>query len=138
MSETVIAQSLKEHYGFTYREHFDAMFRRNALFVKDGDANDTKVRWTNADIAGANEAGKKVFLHVFTDLEGIKRDHDYRKEVAKVFPQSHPELDGAGSEWHAVPLASIPSAHIEHYKTHKDTNFNLAIRPIVEWLQESL
>lgn len=136
MSETVIAQSLKEHYGFTYREHFDAMFRRNALFVKDGDANDTKVRWTNADIAGANEAGKKVPLHVFTDLEGIQRDHDYRKEVAKVFPQSHPELDGAGSEWHAVPLTSIPGEHIEHYKTHKDTNFNLAIRPIVEWLQD--
>jgi uncharacterized phage-like protein YoqJ len=133
---TVIAQSLKEHYGFTYREHFDAMFRRNALFVKDGDANDTKVRWTNADIAGANEAGKKVPLHVFTDLEGIKRDHDYRKEVAKVFPQSHPELDGAGSEWHAVPLTLIPSEHIDHYKTHKDINFNLAIRPIVEWLQD--
>jgi hypothetical protein len=136
MSETIISQSLKEHYGFTYREHFDAMFRRNALFVKDGDANDTKVRWTNADIAGANEAGKKVPLHVFTDLEGIKRDHDYRKEVAKVFPQSHPELDGAGSEWHAVPLALIPSEHIDHYKTHKDLNFNLAIRPIVEWLQD--
>jgi uncharacterized phage-like protein YoqJ len=136
MSETIIAQSLKEHYGFTYREHFDAMFRRNALFVKDGDANDTKVRWTNADIAGANEAGKKVSLHVFTDLEGIKRDHDYRKEVAKVFPQSHPELDGAGSEWHAVPLTLIPSEHIDHYKTHKDINFNLAIRPIVEWLQD--
>lgn len=136
MSETIISQSLKEHYGFTYREHFDAMFRRNALFVKDGDANDTKVRWTNADIAGANEAGKKVSLHVFTDLEGIKRDHDYRKEVAKVFPQSHPELDGAGSEWHAVPLALIPTEHIEHYKNHKDTNFNLAIRPIVEWLQD--
>jgi len=136
MSETIISQSLKEHYGFTYREHFDAMFRRNALFVKDGDANDTKVRWTNADIAGANEAGKKVPLHVFTDLEGIKRDHDYRKEVAKVFPQSHPELDGAGSEWHAVPLAVIPSEHIDHYKTHRDLNFNLAIRPIVEWLQD--
>jgi hypothetical protein len=136
MSETVISQSLKEHYGFTYREHFDAMFRRNALFVKDGDANDTKVRWTNADIAGANEAGKKVPIHVFTDLEGIKRDHDYRKEVAKVFPQSHPELDGAGHEWHAVPLTSIPGEHIDHYKTHKDTNFNLAIRPIVEWLQD--
>jgi hypothetical protein len=136
MNETIVAQSLKEHYGFTYREHFDAMFRRNALFVKDGDANDTKVRWTNADIAGANEAGKKVPLHVFTDLEGIKRDHDYRKEVAKVFPQSHPELDGAGSEWHAVPLALIPSEHINHYKTHRDSNFNLAIRPIVEWLQD--
>jgi hypothetical protein len=136
MSETIISQSLKEHYGFTYREHFDAMFRRNALFVKDGDANDTKVRWSNADIAGANEAGKKVPLHVFTDLEGIKRDHDYRKEVAKVFPQSHPELDGAGSEWHAVPLALIPSEHIDHYRTHKDSNFNLAIRPIVEWLQD--
>jgi uncharacterized phage-like protein YoqJ len=136
MSETIISQSLKEHYGFTYREHFDAMFRRNALFVKDGDANDTKVRWTNADIAGANEAGKKVPLHVFTDLEGIKRDHDYRKEVAKVFPQSHPELDGAGSEWHAVPLALIPNEHIDHYKTHRDSNFNLAIRPIVEWLQD--
>jgi hypothetical protein len=136
MSETIISQSLKEHYGFTYREHFDAMFRRNALFVKDGDANDTKVRWTNADIAGANEAGKKVPLHVFTDLEGIKRDHDYRKEVAKVFPQSHPELDGAGSEWHAVPLSSIPTEYIEHYKIHKDANFNLAIRPIVEWLQD--
>jgi len=136
MSETIISQSLKEHYGFTYREHFDAMFRRNALFVKDGDANDTKVRWTNADIAGANEAGKKVPLHVFTDLEGIKRDYNYRKEVAKVFPQSHPELDGAGSEWHAVPLALIPTEHIEHYKTHKDTNFNLAVRPIVDWLQD--
>lgn len=136
MSETIIARSLKEHYGFTYREHFDAMFRRNALFVKDGDANDTKVRWTNADIAGANEAGKKVPLHVFTDLEGIKRDHDYRKEVAKVFPQSHPELDGAGTEWHAVPLSLIPADCIEHYQIHKDTDFDLAILRIRDWLQD--
>ena len=136
MSETVIAQSLKEHYGFTYREHFRSMFDRKALFIKDGDANDTEVRWENPDIAGANEAGKKIPLYVFKDLEGIKRDHDYRPELSKVFPRSHPELDGHGKEWHAVPLDLIPGEHIEHYKTHKDTNFNLAIRPIVEWLQD--
>jgi hypothetical protein len=136
MAETIISQSIKEHYGFTYREHFDAMLRRGALFIKDGDANNTEERWTNSDIAGANEASKKIKLHVFSDLEGIKRDHDYRKDLLKVFSRSHPELDGHGKEWHAVPLALIPSEHIEHYKAHKDTNFNLAIRPIVAWLQD--
>jgi uncharacterized phage-like protein YoqJ len=136
MSETIISQSLKEHYGFTYREHFDAMLRRKALFIKDGDANDTEVRWTNADIAGANEAGGKVKLYVFNDLEGINRDYDYRPELSKVFPRSHPELDGHGKEWHAVPLALIPTEHIEHYSTHKDSNFDLAVQPIVEWLQD--
>lgn len=135
MSETIISQSLKEHYGFTYREHFDAMLRRKALFIKDGDANDTDLRWTNADIAGANEAGGKVKLYVFNDLEGIDRDYDYRPELSKIFPRSHPELDGHGKEWHAVPLALIPTEHVEHYKIHKDTNFNLAVRPIIDWLQ---
>jgi len=136
MSEIIISQSPKEHYGFTYREHFDAMFRRKALFIKDGDANNTEERWTNSDIAGANEASKKVKLHVFADLEGIKRDHDYRKDLLKVFSRSHPELDGHGKEWHAVPLALIPNEHIEHYKAHKDTDFNLAVQPIIDWLQD--
>ena len=119
MSETVIAQSLKEHYGFTYREHFRSMFDRKALFIKDGDANDTEVRWENPDIAGANEAGKKIPLYVFKDLEGIKRDHDYRPELSKVFPRSHPELDGHGKEWHAVPLDLIPGEHIELQNTQR-------------------
>ena len=136
MSETVIAQSIKEHYGFTYREHFDAMFRRKALFIKDGDANNTEVRWTNADIAGANEAGGKIKLYVFNDLEGINRDYDYRSELSKVFPRSHPELDGHGKEWQAVPLSLIPNELIEHYTAHNDTNFNLAVRPIIDWLQD--
>ena len=135
MSDTTLFTSLKEHYGFTYREHFDAMFRRKALFIKDGDANDTEVRWTNPDIAGANEASKKVPLYIFNDLEGIKRDYDYRKELVKIFPQSHDELDGYGQEWHAVPLMSIPNENIEYYQKHKDTNFDLAVRPIIDWLQ---
>lgn len=136
MTENILPRSIKEHYGFTYREHFDAMIRRKALFVKDGDANDTEVRWTNADIAGANEAGGKVKLYVFNDLEGINRDYDYRPELSKVFPRSHPELDGHGKEWHAVPLSLIPNDHVEHYIAHKDTNFELAIRPIVSWVQD--
>jgi hypothetical protein len=128
--------SIKEHYGFTYREHFDAMYRRKALFIKDGDANDTKVRWKNSDIAGANEAGRKVELHILNDLEGINRDYDYRKEVAKVFPQNHPELDGYGTEWHAVPLQLIPHDHLEHYNKYSNKDFNFAIKPIVNWLQD--
>lgn len=136
MTETITSQSIKEHYGFTYREHFDAMLRRGALFIKDGDANDTEARWMNSDIAGANEAGSKVKLYVFNDLEGINRDYDYRPELSKVFPRSHPELDGHGKEWHAVPISIIPKEHVEYYNTHKDINFNVAIKPISNWLQD--
>jgi len=126
----------KEHYGFTYPEHFDAMFRRRALFVKDGDAFDTEARWNNADIAGANEASAKIKVYVFKDLEGVNRDYEYRQELAKFFPQTHPDLKGHGNEWHAVPLSIIPDELLTNYTKLANSNFNLAIAPIVDWLSE--
>lgn len=126
----------KEHYGFTYREHFDAMFRRKALFIKDGDAGNTKIRWTNPDIAGANEAGAKIPIYIFNDLEGIDRDYDYRNTLARIFPQSHPELDGYGREWHAVPLSIIPTEYIDTYNVHKESDLSKAIKPIQLWLAD--
>lgn len=126
----------KEHYGFTYPEHFDAMFRRRALFIKDGDAYDTEVRWTNADISGANEASKKLKIYMFPDLEGVNRDYEYRDELAKFFPQSHPELKGHGKEWHAVPTSIIPEELLNNYIKHAEVEFNLAVDPIIDWLKE--
>ncbi len=125
----------KEHYSYTYREHFDAMIRRGALFIKDGDAYDTETRWTNRDNAGANEASAKVEVYVLKDLEGLKRDYDYREELNKRFPQEHPELDGKGDEWHAVPLKEIPAQYVDHFEQYKTVNIDAAMAPIIEWLK---
>lgn len=134
MTETTITRT-KEHYSFTYREHFDAMKRRGALFIKDGDAYDTTERWNNSDIAGANEATKKIEIYVLKDLEGVERDYDYRELLNRYFPQQHEELEGNGKEWHAVPLNDIPSELVNNFDSFYSENFERATKPIIEWLK---
>jgi hypothetical protein len=104
MNNTILSQSIKELYGFTYIEHLDSMRRRGWLAVKIGDANNTEERWSNSDISGANEATAKLAINVWHNLDGIRRDYDVRPELTKHFPP-HEELAGKGTEWHSIPVS---------------------------------
>jgi hypothetical protein len=125
---------MKQHYAFNYPADFDAMERCGFLAIKAGDALNTKMRWKNRDIAGANEARGKIPIWMRNDLKGINRDYDYRSELARIWPQSYPELDGEGEEWHGIPIDNIPQDLLTHYCENSKVDFSLATQPIIDWI----
>lgn len=111
-----MSKSKKEFYSFSYKEHFDSMRRRGWLAIKQGDANDTLMRWTNRDIGGANESTQKIEIGIWKDLENVHRDHDVHPVIKKTWGHS-PELNGAGTEWFSCP---IPMQLIDQYESTHD------------------
>jgi hypothetical protein len=129
---------IKEHYGFTYPQDFDAMFRCGFLAVKAGDAINTEDRWKNSDISGANESRSKQPLWVRKDLKGINRDYDYRQALASTWPQNWKELSGRGTEWHGIPIDNIPKELIANYQQNNKDNFSKATQPIINWINDEV